>query len=66
MFDGLAPASLATIDWLVIAAYAIGLVALGWLAKTRPERVRSFGSILGSSVATDQSTALRDGGAPSA
>jgi amino acid transporter len=52
--------------WIALAWLGIGLVALGWLAKTRPERVRSFGSILGSSVATDQSTGLRDGTAPSA
>ena len=33
--------------WIALAWLGLGLVALGWLASQRPERVRAFGSILG-------------------
>ena len=42
MFDGLAPASLATIDWLVIALYAIGLVVLGLTVSRRHARPEDY------------------------
>jgi SSS family solute:Na+ symporter len=42
MFDGLAPASLALIDWLVIALYAIGLVVLGLAVSRRHARPEDY------------------------
>jgi len=33
--------------WIALAWLGLGLAVLGWLLATRPERVRSFGSILG-------------------
>lgn len=38
-----------TSPWIALAWLGLGLVALGWLAWQRPERVRAFGSILGAS-----------------
>ena len=33
--------------WIALAGLGAGLVVLAWLAATHPERVRSFGSVLG-------------------
>jgi amino acid transporter len=33
--------------WIALAWLGVGIVVLGWLTVTRPDRVRSFGSILG-------------------
>jgi solute:Na+ symporter, SSS family len=42
MFDGLGPASLGTIDWLVIGLYAPGLVCLGLVAARRHVRPEDY------------------------
>jgi amino acid transporter len=38
--------------WVALGWLVIGVVILGWLALTRPERVRAFGSILGEGETT--------------
>ncbi len=39
--------------WIALAWLGIGIVVLVWLTATRPDRVRSFGSILGASEASE-------------
>jgi amino acid transporter len=40
--------------WLALGWLGAGCVVLAWLKATRPERVRSFGSILGASEGAEE------------
>ena len=42
MFDALGPAKLGTIDWFVVGAYALGLVALGLFVARRHARPEDY------------------------
>lgn len=39
--------------WIALVWLGVGVLVLAWLATTRPERVRSFGSILGEGEAVE-------------
>ncbi len=43
--------------WIALAWLGVGIVVLGWLAATRPDRVRSFGSILGAGEGAEPQSA---------
>jgi amino acid transporter len=43
--------------WIALAWFGLGLVVLAWLGVTHPERVRSFGSILGAGDGAERDSA---------